>query len=287
MRTTPNSAFFTKMQGDGFGMALLIDLETNNVAFHWTDADDKVKYTLSGDLTEYNPFPGQTLNGLKQSSDMQVSVIDFIMANTGSILSGLLDGYELDFATLKIGRCFIDTPDLGRMEIFQGKLGDYTYDRNALSGQVRNRWNSANISWPYYNYQDKCAWRFGSTGCGYNTSSITLTFSAGNIVVGSTTQLTILLASGTLTQSYSAGRFDFGRLTVTDGPNSGSIRTIRAHTGDQLGLSYNLPVNSFTTFGFSIFPGCKKRRIDDCRSLYNNDGSFLAWPWIPIQEQGF
>lgn len=287
MITLPNTAFYDRMQEDGLRMALLIDLETNGPSFRWTSANDPITYTLSGNVTKYEPFPGQTLDGLRRSNDMQVSVIDFIVANTGTLLQDLISGYDLDLATVKIGRVFIDTPDLGRMDLFEGRMADHTYDRNAIAGQVRNRWNSANVSWPYYNYQDKCAWRFGGTGCGFDTSSITLTFSSGNLVTASCDQLNITLVSTTLAQSYSNGRFDFGRITITDGPNSGHIRTIRSHSGDLLQLSHKLPVNSFSTFDFSIFPGCRKRRIEDCRSLYNNDENFLAWPWIPIQEDGF
>lgn len=286
-RTLPNSAFFTKMQQDGLLAALVIDLETRGQNYHWTSANNELFVTLSGTLTKYDPFPGQTLNGLKQTNDLGVSIIDFIVANTGDLISDLLSTNDLDFATLKLGRIFTDTPDLGRMDIFEGRIGDYVHDRNTIAGQVRNRWNSARVKWPYYNMQDKCAWRFGSVGCGFDTSSITLNFDQTDIEVGSTTPLAILFTGTTISQSYSNKRFNFGRLTVTDGPNSGHIRTIRAHSGDLFELSHALPVNSFSTFGFSVFPGCRKRRIADCRSLYDNDENFLGLPWIPIQEDGF
>lgn len=285
MTRSVNSAFYQRMQEDGVNMALLIDLETRGKSFRWTSANDRITYTLSSNPTVYEPFPGQTLNGLKQTNDMAVSVIDFIVANTGDLIEELIDTNDLDYAVLRIGRVFISTPDLGRMEVFVGEIADYTYDRNAISGSVRNRWGSARIKWPYYNYQDKCSWRFGGTGCGFDASSITITFTAAD--VNTMTQRVITLNSGTLTQSYSNNRFDFGRLTVTDGPNSGHIRTIRSHSGDVLDLSHNLPVNSFTTFGFSVFPGCRKRREADCKSLYNNEENFMGFPWIPIQEDAF
>lgn len=282
-----SSAFYAKMQGDGIQMAALIDLETSGGNYHWTTANGEIFYTLSGTNTKYSPFPGQTLNGGNSKLDLSVSAIEFVAANTGSLLANLLDTAELDFATIKVGRVFVDTPDLGRMDIFQGRIGDYSYDRNTVGGSARNRWNSANVNWPYYNYQDRCAWRFGGTGCGYDTSSVTQTFSAGNIVTGSTTTLAIRFVNSTISASYANGRFDFGRLTVTNGPNSGNIRTIRSHSGDLFQLSHELPVNSFSTFGFTIYPGCKKRKTEDCTSLYNNAANFLGFPWIPIQEDAF
>lgn len=287
MSRSISSAFYTKMQQDGAKLSLLIDLETANYDYHWTDAAGELWYTLSGSLTKYEAFPGQTADGLRESNDLGVSVVDFIVANTGELFADLLDVHELDYATVKIGRVFADTPDLGRMEIFQGKMGDYSYDRNAIAGQVRNKWGSSRIKFPYYNYQDKCSWRFGGTGCGVNVTSLTLTFSAGNINTSSSTTRIIKFNASQLSQSYSNGRFNFGRFTVIDGPNSGSLRTIQVHTGDWLFLSHPLVVNSLATLGFEIYPGCNKRRIADCRSIYNNDENFLGFPWIPIQEDAF
>lgn len=287
MRTLPNTAFFTRLQGDGLEIAELIDLETNGPAFHWTTANQPITYTLSGALTEYFPFPGRTVGGVKESTDLAVSVIEFVIANTGDLFSGLTISNDFDMAAIKIGRIFTDTPDLGRMEIYQGKLGDFSYDRNKISGQARNQYGSANTRWPYYNYQDTCVWRFGGTGCGFDTTSVTLSLANDSIDTGSSTTLNILVQSGTISASFDNGRFDFGRFTVTDGVNSGHQRTIRAHTGDLLFLSHPLPINSFTNFAADIFPGCRKRRVTDCVSLYDNAENFLGFEWIPIQEDAF
>lgn len=287
MARSISSAFYTKMQGDGYQMALLIDLETRGQSYRWTSANNEITYTLSGTPTKYTPFPGQTLNGMQSNIDMSVSAIDFMMVNTGNVLGDLLNSTELDRASINVGRVFIDTPDLGRMEVFRGKLGDYGDNRNAITGQARNRWNSGVQKFPHYNYQDKCAWRFGGTGCGFDTSSITLTFSVSAIATNSTTTRLIMFSGTTLSQSYANARFNFGRLTVTGGPNSGYIRTIKAHSGDLLELSHPLPINSFSAFDFSIYPGCLKRRVEDCQSLYNNIDNFLGFPWIPIQEDLF
>jgi len=287
MRTLPNTPFFTRLQADNVSLCELIDLETNGPSFRWTTANQPITYTLSGTLTEYSPFPGKTIGGVKESTDLSVSIIDFIVANTGQIFSDLIVSNDFDMATINVGRVFTDTPDLGRMEIFQGKLGDFSYDRNQISGQARSQYGSANTRWPYYNYQDTCIWKFGGTGCGFDTSSVTLTLGLASFDLGSSTTLNILLASGTLTGSFSNGRFDFGKFTVTDGVNSGHQRTVRAHTGDLLFLSHPLPINSLTNIAGTIFPGCRKRRVNDCVSLYNNAKNFVGFEWIPIQEDAF
>ena len=171
MRTLPNSAFFTRLQADDVQMCEVIDLETDGPDFHWATTNEQIAYTLSGTLTKYDPFPGQTLSGVRESTDLAVAVIDFVMANTGQIFSDLITNNDMDMGTIKVGRIFPDTPDLGRMEVYQGKLGDFSYDRNQIQGQARNQYGSANTRWPYFNYQDVCIWRFGGTGCGFDPAS--------------------------------------------------------------------------------------------------------------------
>lgn len=278
-----NSAFFEAMQADGVQMCELIDLETRLGNFHWTTANQPITYTLSGQPTVYEPFPGGG-SGADETADLGVATAEFMFANTGTILPALSATDNLAMATIKVGVVHVHSPDLGRMETFQGKIGDLAYTRLAVQGEVRNAWNSLSVRWPYYTYQDRCAWRFGGPGCGFNTSSITI---AGSVVVGSSTPLALLASGNLVSNSYSNGRFNFGRLTITGGVNSGEVRTIRSHSGDLLLLSHALPVNSFTGMTFSIFPGCNKRFIDDCTSLYNNSERFLGFPWIPIQEQAF
>jgi uncharacterized phage protein (TIGR02218 family) len=283
MRST-NSAFWAKLQADAGQLAEIIDLDATNQSFHWTTANHPLTWTRSGTPIQYDPFPGTTPSGMLESADLGVAVIDFVMANTGSVFKQLMSGGDFAAAKLYIGRVFVDTPNLYRMPVYEGEIGDYSFNRQAITGQARNRWKSLSVQWPYYTYQDTCAWRFGGTGCGFNTASITLAIGNASINVASSDATNILFLGGTLTNSYSNRRFDFGRLTVTGGVNSGQVRTIRAHTGDLLALSHPLPINSLANIAVSIYPGCRKRLIDDCTSLYNNQTNFLGWPWIPIQE---
>lgn len=286
-RTLPSSAFFTRMQDDGLIMSDLIDLETQGPDFHWTTTNGDITYTLSSVATQYQPFPGTGLENVKEDLSLGVNAIAFAMANTGSLLSALLDANDLSMATIKIGRIFPDTPDMGRMEVYRGRIGNITHDRTSVAAQGRSQFSQANNRWPYYNYQDNCIWRFGSSGCGVDTTSFTLTMATDSWDVGSFTTLNLLAASGTLTLSYDNGRFDFGRMTVTDGVNSGQVRTIRQHSGELLELSHPLPINSFSNFAADIYPGCRKRRIADCHSLYDNADAFVGFPWIPKQEDAF
>ncbi len=276
-QVAPNSAFWLAMQGDAVSLTEIIDFELpGGVKFHWTMTNQPITYTLSSAPTTYIPFPGMTPGGLEETNNLQVAAANFLMQNTGSIIANMLQN-DFAQAVVKVGRIFTSTPDLGRMEIFNGQIGDFTYNRIELTGQARNIWKSLQINWPYYTYKDTCSWRFGSQGCGFNTASVTLAVASVN--VGSSTTQDILLPAGTLA-AYANGRFDFGRLTVTAGVNSGMARTIRTQSSDLISLATPLPFSDFTGIQVSIFPGCRKRLIEDCKSLYNNDQNFLGWPWI-------
>lgn len=284
---TGNSSLFQqRLQTDGLPMCELIDLEfINSLSLHWTTANQAMTYTLSGVPTTYLPFPGDAGGGIQEDINLGVSVVQFKIANSGSFLQQQLLTADFAIAAVKIGQVFTDTPDLGRMNLYNGKVGDFSYTREEITGQARNLWKSLNVQWPYYTYQDRCVWRFGSAGCGFNTASITIAINTIN--VASSDSLTILLNSGTLTQSYANGRFVFGRATITEGQNAGSIRTIRVHTGDLISFAQALPNGNLTGLQLSIYPGCRKRLVEDCKSLYNNDKNALAFPWILTFEQAF
>jgi uncharacterized phage protein (TIGR02218 family) len=279
-----SSAFWLRMQSDP-DLTEIIDVYLpGGTTFHWTTCNQQITYTLSAAATKYDPFPGMVPQGIEESIDLGVNVVNFTMANTSQSMSDLLASSDFQEADVHIGRVFTGTPDLGRMEMYRGQMGDFTHNRLSVSGQVRNQWRSLGVRWPLHSYQNNCVWRFGSDGCGFNVTSITVA-SLGT-VAGSCTTLNLLLVTGALS-AYNNGRFDFGKLTVITGANSGQQRTIRSHSGSLLKLSHPLPVNSFANTAVSIYPGCRKRLIDDCKSLYNNDANFMGFPWIPAQENAW
>ena len=281
------SAFYAKMQEPGQQFVALIDLVTPNNSYHWTTFNHHITASWSGDQTEYVPLPGDLTRGIQEDSDMSVGVVNFLLANTGDILQKMLESDDISHATISIERVFADTPDLGRMPYYEGNIGNYSYNRQSIRGQARNKWGGLAQQFPYYTLKDTCTWRFGSPGCGVIIASVQVSVPVDSVDIASCTTINILLGSGTLQQSYTNGRLDFGRFTVTDGVNSGFDRTIRSHTGDLLRLSHALPVNSFAAIAFDIHPGCRKRLLEDCHSLYDNSSAFLGWPWTPIQEDLF
>ena len=279
MRTV-NSAFWLALQQEAVDLTELITLDLTDKAYRWTSSNNQV--VSSGYI--YDPFPGMSGKGAEEGTDLGVGVIQFSLANTGE-LQNYLVANELDFSPVTVRRVFQNSPDLGTIWVFNGKLGDLLYNRNTISGQARNLFNGVAAKYPLFTYQDTCVWRFGSQACGVDTSSISFT---GSLSASSSTPLVLVAASGSIVSSYSSNQLSRGRLTITSGVNSGQVRTIRANTGDMFALSHALPyqVDSGGST-FSIYPGCRKYLVSDCLSKYNNTKGFLGFPWIPKQQYAF
>lgn len=276
MTKNVSSAFFARLQGD-VNIVDMITLDHTGISKRWTG--DTRPVISSGET--YVPFGGLAENYGEETSDLSIAVANFMFGNEDDEFAPLLKAANFDAADVVVFRVFPDTPDLGRIEVFRGKIGDMSYTRNEVSAQARNQWGSAEQDWPRYTYKDTCTLRFGDVPCGVDTSSFTVAFSSNLVSTGDLVSIT--MTESTVVQSYVNGFFDYGRVTFTDGPNSGEIRTVRAQSGDVIDLSHQLPYAT-SSGGFNIFPGCRKRLIQDCTSKYNNQENFLGFPWIPIME---
>ncbi len=277
-----SSAFFEKLQGESIQMVELLEL-TSHSGRNWKWAASNE--TVVSSLANWDPFPGMPATGIEESLDLGISIIDFVIANSSDTFNDILKGQDLDAAALTVRRVFVDTPDLGAMSIFIGQLGEFSHTRNQMTGRVRDSLGGRSREWPYHTYMDQCAWRFGSPGCAFDTALETI---SGTIIASTSGELFMQVTSGTLpVSSHGINRFEFGKFTFTSGANSGSVRAVFASSGDHLTMSHRMALGVVSGDTFSIFPGCKKRLIEDCLSLYNNTSNYLGFPWIPRQEDAF
>lgn len=283
MVTFVNTAFRDRLQAEAVdNLVELIQVQGSGIFRLWTTSNQELYATLSGTLREYVPFPGAATGRIESGTDLTVATMQFaVSVSSGDSLQDLINANQLDAAEIIIERVFSDTPDLGRFQVYRGKIGNLARNRQGISGQARNVWDSFRINYPYYTYGDGCAWRFGSPGCGFNTASVTITIPSSNVIVASSTIAGLFLN----VQSQPDGFYDFGRITSTNGANSGQTRSVRDHTGRVLLFSHALPFNISSGDAFSLHPGCRKRLIEDCTSKYNNSSAFLGFFTIPIPEQ--
>jgi len=282
-----SSAFYQRLQEASPQIAELIDVDAPGFVARWTTHNRPLTVTRSGVDTRYTPFKGHASSAMEDSTDLSVAQANFVLENTSGDLSRLMAAGQLDDAAVVVWKFHIDTPGAGRMEMFRGTLAGMSYNRKAVQGQARNMWGSVDIDWPLYVYQGGCVWRFGSAGCGFNTASVTMvhTFAA---LAQITSSALLVVNTGTYTTSgYGANHFQYGKLTMLTGANSGQSRTIRASTGDLVFMSHRFPGAVNSGDSFSVYPGCRKRRDADCTSKYNNAANYNGYDLIPIAEDLF
>ena len=272
-----SSLYWYLAQQDAVNVAELITLSSRTYTWRWTTGDSEI---VSSSYT-FLPFPGGTGGGIEESIDLGIATINFTIVNSGDDFRLLLEANDLDMASIIVRRVHVSTPDGGSAEIYRGKVGDYTFNRQQISGQARNFFNSINVQWPMYTYMDQCAWRFGSPGCGFNTASITVSSTASPVSSG------YKLGAFCAIDSKSNGYYEKGRFTFTSGSNSGHARSVRVHSGSRVEFSHGMPYNIASGDTFNLYPGCRKRIIDDCTSTYNNTRNALAFPWISKVENAF
>lgn len=282
-----SSAFWERLQGDAVELVEVIDLVTVNTTYHWTLGNQPITAAFSGSNEVYSPAPILSQLRQKQSNDLSVNQAGFTFANTDALLLALLETEDTDFAQVNVRRVFVDTPDLGFLQVFEGQVGEQNHDRHNANVSVRDRWQSLSRQFPQYQYQDTCIWRFGGIGCGFDVATVTLTFSHAAVDVASSTRVNILMNSGTLTQSFANDWFALGHMTFPSGKNAGIRRAIRAHSGDLLVLSRPLPFSIDSTDVFSLHPGCRKRLVADCNDKFDNvESGYSGYPFIPVLEDG-
>ncbi len=84
-----------------------------------------------------------------------------------------------------------------------------------------------------------------------------------------------------------AGWADYGRVTVTSGPNAGARREVRAHSADgliELWEPFAAPLAVGDTL--SIAAGCDKR-LATCRDRFANVANFRGFPHVPGTDAAF
>ena len=128
-------------------------------------------------------------------------------------------------------------------------------------------------------YTAACQRKFGDTGCGKNLAALTVT----GAVTSVTSAYIVRDSSRTEPADYFAG----GALTWTSGPNVGlAPMEIKRHEADgtieTYEPSYYAPQVGNT---FSLTPGCRKRRSEDCRDKWSNVINFLGFADMPTTTE--
>lgn len=223
----------------------------------------------------YKSLAGIDASDATTGSAMEVDNLDVTSAfnagqiTEGDLAAGLWDGcrfelFAVNWQAPADGIEILKTGELG--DVKHGRLG-YQATLVGLTAKLQN--NIGRIITP------TCDATFGDTRCGFNKASVTASAQA----VTSVTSQTVITLSGL---AAAPAYYDDGDITGVAGANAGIVREIKTHTtGGVLTLHAALPFAVQVGDTFNVAPGCRKRKLEDCKTRWNNIVNFRGFAELP------
>lgn len=245
-------------------------------------------HTLSESPETVTFLPGPVLMGqvrMKASIgldvDAQTLKLDFPqdyeiwgMAFANALKWGLLDG-----GVLETDRYYSKNwgePWVAGLKVFRGRVSSIEeVARSSAKMKVKSSLILLDTKVPGSYYQSSCGHAFGDAGCGIDRASLA---TEGTVGVGST--------PGVLLWAGSTEGMATGTLLINNSDGVTFVRTVlKAVVGSRLELAFPLPFVPAPGTGFQVLPGCK-RTYENC-GVYNNQGRFKGFPFVPVAETAY
>lgn len=162
-----------------------------------------------------------------------------------------------------------DVRKRGRFGNVQPRAGSYTVELRSLRQALQQAIGRVT--------QPTCPYRLGDADCGVALGPYTVT--------GSVTSVTSQQQFTSAARTEPDDRFAAGELTWTSGPKNGLKALVRSSTAAGV---ITLAVPSVHTIlpgdTYSLVWGCKKRRDEDCKAVFNNVLRFGGEPDLPGRD---
>ena len=215
--------------------------------------------------------------------EIRLGCDDTLLGNLkAQIHNGLFDG-----ATVEMDRVFMPTPgdtSFGYVLLFAGRLSGVTIDAESVTVTSKGHNVLMNQQAPKNLYQTNCEHTFCDTGCTLNPANYT--FTGRTVAAGSTAKF----LNWTLPGGFTPDRFTLGKVTMTSGPASGQIRTVRKANGTVLVFTYPLYDVPNTNDTFDILMGCDRQQAS-CQTRKQANGTaidnsqhYRGFPYVPQAE---
>ncbi len=224
----------------------------------------------------YEAATGFTPSALEGKLDMSVPNLEVSgFLDSASITENDLLGGKWDNCEVEIFE--VNHRDLtqGRMILATGKTGNVTAGRNAFNAELRGLLQA--LQQPVGGYYTKtCTAVFGDAKCGYDVEALRV---AGT-VTGATNRAVFATALGQASDYFGAGV-----ITWLTGANAGLLMEVASFAAGAFTLSAAMPFNIAAGDTFTVVPGCRKRRTEDCKDKWANVINFRGFPDVPLNDR--
>jgi uncharacterized phage protein (TIGR02218 family) len=247
---------------------------TDGVIFGFTD--HVANLIVSAQL--YQAATGYTPSAVVSSADLAVDnlevtgVLDAATITEADLLAGVWD-----YALVEIFRVNYNAVADGVLWLRKGRLGQVKVNRASFAAELRGLAQALQQTIGEV-YTASCRADLGDARCGVNLATYTVT--------GSATGVTSNAVFGDSSRTEATGYFDGGKLTWTSGPNNGKSMEVKSWNGATKTFTLALPMVGTVASGnaYSVYPGCKKRLVTDCKTKFSNVVNFRGEPYVPGEE---
>ena len=196
--------------------------------------------------------------------------LEGVLTDEGLAEEDILSG-RFDHASITMFMVNYLQPADGKLHLKKGLLGEVQIKNGAFVMEVRGLSSVLQQSIGDV-YTPTCRAKLGDTRCKVNLTSYTFT--------GSVTAVEGAHAFTDSARTQVSGYFTYGIVTFTAGANNGLAMEVRDYSNKRFGLFLPMPRTIAVGDTYQVIAGCDKR-IDTCRSRFNNAVNFRGEPHVP------
>lgn len=217
--------------------------------------------------TGYTPTAVASNSNLAVDNLEVMGSLDDSQITDADINSGLWDYADIQIFQIN----YLDTT-LGFLHLRSGKLGEIKISKRLFSAELRGMAQQLQQTIGLI-YSAACRANLGDVKCGINLPSITVT--------GTVTSLTNSQTFTDSTRVEAADHYGAGLLTFTSGGNIGLSMEVKSFNAGTFTLQLPFPYLVQIGDAYSVYPGCRKRFDEDCKTKHNNVVNFRGEPHVP------
>jgi uncharacterized phage protein (TIGR02218 family) len=177
-----------------------------------------------------------------------------------------------DYAAIEIFEINYRDLSMGRNVLRMGTLGQVKAGRSTFNAEMRGLMQAHTRSIVRLTTK-VCTAELGDARCTKALSPLTVTGAVDSVSVNR------VIFSASRTEA--ANWFTAGKLTFTSGLNNGLSMEVKQSALGEITLHEAMPYAIAAGDTYSIYAGCTKRFLEDCKGKHNNAINFRGFPHLP------
>lgn len=177
-----------------------------------------------------------------------------------------------DYAAIEIFEVNYLDLTMGKNVLRSGTLGEVKAGRSTFTAELRGLMQAYSATIGRITTKE-CTADLGDARCKIDLATFTVT----GAVESATGDRTIVDTARTEAKDWFTG----GKLTFTSGLNDGLSMEVKASIVNQLTLQQAMPFEIAEGDTYSVYKGCQKRALEDCRDGFDNIVNFRGFPNVP------